>query len=58
MTEFTICYTKKVYCSCTITAQNKEQLQFLFDHDMLDLCYERINGSDLEKIDSIEEIGE
>jgi hypothetical protein len=56
MTRFEINYTKVMYCSCIVEAQNAEQVRYLFGNDMLDLSEEHHGNVDLDKIRSIDPV--
>lgn len=58
MTRFEVHYTKVMYCSCIVEAQNESQVRHLFERDMLDLSDEHHGNVDLDKIRSVDVVDE
>jgi hypothetical protein len=56
MTKFEIYYTMISHRTCIVEGQNEDQIQFLFDHERLDLNNEHYGSLDFGELKSIERI--
>jgi hypothetical protein len=56
MPEFRIYYTMISHRTCIVEGQNEEQIQFLFDHERLDLNNEHHGSLDFGELKSIERL--